>query len=138
MQPSCVGAYTHVQVRVQHCDTDQERRSVLWSHLGEEVRQELNCLLDVDTSDPRGFCERFAGVKGRGGASHRSWVPSRPLDRGRANRRGLSHIALEKLSTSYRLAKGKQMISSTAAASCEITSQKAFRTQFFAGSCERG
>ena len=25
--------------RVQHCDTDQERRSLFWSHLGEEVRQ---------------------------------------------------------------------------------------------------
>ena len=39
--------------RVQHCDTDQERRSLLWSHLGEEVRPELNCLLDGDTSDPQ-------------------------------------------------------------------------------------
>ena len=38
---------------MQHCDTDQERPSLLWSHVGEEVRQELSCLLDGDTSDPQ-------------------------------------------------------------------------------------
>ncbi|RUS68407.1 hypothetical protein EGW08_023831, partial [Elysia chlorotica] len=37
----------------QRCETDQEKRGILWSHLGEEVRQELNCLLDGDTRDPQ-------------------------------------------------------------------------------------
>ncbi|GFN95388.1 hypothetical protein PoB_002189400 [Plakobranchus ocellatus] len=36
----------------QRCETDREKRCLLWSHLGVEVRQELNCLLDGDTSDP--------------------------------------------------------------------------------------
>ena len=33
--------------------SDQESRGILWAHLGEEVRQEMNCVLDGDTSDPQ-------------------------------------------------------------------------------------
>ncbi|GFR59553.1 hypothetical protein ElyMa_000056300 [Elysia marginata] len=44
----------HVKVAwvSQRCKDDKERRGILWAHLGEEVRQELNCLLDGDTKDP--------------------------------------------------------------------------------------
>lgn len=36
----------------QRCGTNRERRAILWAHLGEEVRRELNCLLDGETEDP--------------------------------------------------------------------------------------
>ena len=39
--------------QAQGCRSDQERRGILWAHLGEEVRQEMNCVLDGDTSDPQ-------------------------------------------------------------------------------------
>ncbi|GFO04251.1 hypothetical protein PoB_003075600 [Plakobranchus ocellatus] len=38
--------------QTQRCEADSKKRSLLWSHLGVEVRQELNCLLDSDTHDP--------------------------------------------------------------------------------------
>ena len=39
--------------QAQGCRSEQERRGILWAHLGEEVRQEMNCVLDGDTSDPQ-------------------------------------------------------------------------------------
>ncbi|KAK3799038.1 hypothetical protein RRG08_051322 [Elysia crispata] len=47
----------------QRCETEQEKRDILWSHL-EEVRQELNCLLDGDTRDPQRMLQTIATTYG--------------------------------------------------------------------------
>ena len=48
----------------QRCETEQEKRGILWSHLGEEVRRELNCLLDGDTRDPQRMLQTIATTYG--------------------------------------------------------------------------
>ena len=48
----------------QHCETEQEKRDILWSHLGEEVRRELTCLLDGHTRDPQRMLQTIATTYG--------------------------------------------------------------------------
>ena len=48
----------------QRCETEQEKRGILWSHLGEEVRRELTCLLDGHTRDPQRMLQTIATTYG--------------------------------------------------------------------------
>ncbi|KAK3799864.1 hypothetical protein RRG08_014536 [Elysia crispata] len=48
-----VGEEVKAAWSAQRCETEQEKRGILWSHLGEEVRRDLTCLLDGDTRDPQ-------------------------------------------------------------------------------------
>ncbi|GFN89079.1 hypothetical protein PoB_001558500 [Plakobranchus ocellatus] len=50
----------------QRCDTDRKKRCPLWSHLGVEVRQELNCLLD-GCSERHSYNERAEAAARTGG-----------------------------------------------------------------------
>ena len=63
--------------QAQGCRSDQERRGILWAHLGEEVRQEMNACWMATPRTHRGWFKPLKRVMVNGGAFPRCWVCSR-------------------------------------------------------------
>ena len=87
--------------------SDQESRGILWAHLGEEVRQEMNCVLDGDTWDPQRLFQAIKKAMASGGAFPRCWVCSRAPNRNTARRYWPSLTASGAFSTLCSHARGR-------------------------------
>ena len=93
--------------QVQGCRSEKERRGILWAHLGEDVRQEMNCVLDGDTADPQRLVQAIKKAMASGGAFPRCWVCSRAPNRNKARQHWPSLTASGAFSTPCSHARGR-------------------------------